>query len=153
LPDFPDFDGLFESMVWPTLRLVGVTMIAFAPTLAAVVGLGLSFKHPLTLVLLLIGAFLEPFWVARIAARERFWQAIEPKSTINLLGAILHEYLSVWAFLFAFGVVRFLLELVVGNVPFAWIAMQALSIWAFAVEFHLLGRMVARTRDRVDWGL
>ena len=153
LPALPAREEAMDTMLWPTLRLFGVTMIAIAPSLIAFVGFGLRISHPLTVTLFLCGTFVAPLWTALIVAHERFWRAVHPMQTIRILRRIGREYLTIWAFILGTLAVRATFEKFLPYAPWWRLLPQAFTVWAFLVEFHLLGLLIARTRTRVDWGI
>jgi hypothetical protein len=153
LPEFPDFVSAWESVFFPTARLLLCGWWAFAPLWLYARWQGYSTSDPVVWPLWIFGLLITPMLVMLCALAPTVFAAINPVNVARMIKAmgkdyaLLIGYLAVlWA---AYLLVRPFLDVgCLGSVVHA-----AADLYVLIVTFHILGRTAYITSDRVDWGV
>jgi hypothetical protein len=150
LPDFPQVSDLAEKIVSPLLRLLAAAILAASPIIvyASLTGFP-DWRRPVPLVLAGVGVAVYPMLVVVESATGSLAAALSPFTLLRAARAMRWDYLLTLLLL----VPLVLLNLVLSSLPAPDLAVAAVlrlaGLYSLLLAFHLLGRLVELTRDRV----
>jgi len=152
-PDFPEPGDILVDFLFPLFRLLGASLVAFSPWLLYW-QFGPDVLDPIVQTLFLVlGMTVYPAIVLNSTIRNRLFEVLVPADLARTMRSMGLDYLALVA---AFGIFmlawkttgRIAAE---GDAPA--LLMRLTKFYLLVTVFHVLGRSVWQTRDRIDWGV
>ena len=152
-PTFPDIEEAVTGLVLPLFRVAIVTFVAIAPWLLyRQYGPAERFAF-VDALLLAPGLAALPAMLLLTASGEGLPGAIDPRSIVTTVRSMGRDYGALMLVAVAEAVVWMLTRALVARVDAASLIVGPLRIYTVITAFHLGGRAILQTRDRIDWQL
>jgi hypothetical protein len=152
-PRYPDFDSVVGDLLFPLLRILGASLLAWGPLLLyrrftdadagrspAIVG-----------ILLAAGVLYYPLAVTVSVTSRSFRAVVEFRALARIVTRIGPDYLAALAFVGALAAAGVAFQRFPGPRVIPDTFGRLVNLYLLFVGFHVLGRMVLQTRNRVDW--
>ena len=162
-PDWPDWQGVYDSAMRPLLTSLALLGIAFGPgvvSLAVILSEGWPLALPLVVVLALAGIYIAPMTLVVYTFFQTLSVATSLGFVFEQIGKIRPSYTRAVLFLVALGVSQAaagtLIFLTLWPMPVVGDLLSFVS-WAFValyggmVACYLLGQLYARHEDTLGW--
>jgi len=147
-PEFPDMGDGFNGLVWPALRVIGAGLIAWFPWILIKIYGGMTILEPL---LLIVGLVVFPAILLLAACTQSIVRALSPRSVFVTMRGLGIDYLvlvlAVVIFYFTWNFIGNVGELMTEA---GWFT-PLIQIYLVLTLFHICGRTVWQSRDRIDW--
>ena len=152
-PNFPEPDDLLVGFLFPAVRFCGAALIAWSPWILYRV-YGPEVLDPrLSGLFAILGLAVFPTILLAVIMRQRFFAALLPSDLWLVARSMGGDYV---ALMLALAVIS-VLWLVTGKIgeisDLLLMVMRFVRYYLFVTAFHLLGRSIWQTRDRIEWGI
>ncbi|NIQ30631.1 MAG: hypothetical protein GTN89_09720 [Acidobacteria bacterium] len=152
-PDFPEPDDILVDFLFPLFRLLGASAIAFSPWLLYL-QFGPETPDPyVQTFVLVVGLSVYPVIVLNSTIRNRLFEALAPADLARTMRSMGPDYLALvvafGAFVLAWKMTGRIADINDGLA----LLMRFARFYLLVTIFHVLGRAVWQTRDRIDWGV
>ena len=152
-PGFPDPGDIVSDLIFPFVRLVAAGMIAWSPLLLYR-RFGPAEPTPwLVTAGLILGLVVFPTIVLRAASGETLIGTLSPPKIIQTTRSMGGDYVAIVVALTVFAGFWFLTGRIVDRNEMLGLITGPLRLYAVVTAFHILGRSILQTRDRIDWGI
>ena len=153
VPDWPSFGNVFDDILSPFFRLIGLLLISFAPTIALVY---LADQKQTWYVPALWGAIVLGwlYFPMAVLASLAFGglEAALPHIVFPAVFKAMPGYLLVFGAIVAIGAVSGLTQAYLDKIPFlGWFLTAAVALYVMMFEARLIGLIYRDKRDEFAW--
>ena len=152
-PGFPGHNDILDDFLFPLLRLLGASLVAWYPWLLYA-QFGPETPNPIVRGLFLVlGLSIYPAIVLNTTIQNRLFRALVPTElwrTIRWMGL---DYLAVIAALGIFVLAWKASGQIAAENDALGLLMRYTRFYLLVTMFHVFGRSVWQTRHRIDWGV
>jgi len=153
VPEFPSFTDFLDDILWPLLRLIGLTILSFFPVF--VLGFfgdeGASWYGPAVLCAVAWGCFYFPMAVMATLAFGGLGAAL-PHIVIPAIVRSLPGYLLAVLALVLGVILLAVVEILTASIPYAgWFLAALVGFYSLMFQGRLIGLVYRTKRDRLGW--
>jgi hypothetical protein len=150
-PDWPDFGGFFNyALQWFTLIFVPIIgpIILYGYICSRVHMAGSPW---VVLFLVLLGLFYIPMAILVFAVYESLTDALNPIFVMGSISKVFTSYILVVASFYVLYLISYLVQILAGAFPLAFIFQSFISFYFLMVIFRMLGLFYLNCQKRLGW--
>jgi hypothetical protein len=152
-PNFPEPDDILIGLIYPFLRLLGASLVAWGPWLLYWY-YGPEVPNPVVrLAFLVLGLTAYPVIVLSSITHDQLFAALAPSDLLRTIRGMGHDYLALVLALCLFVLAWEATGRIAAVQDVLALFMRFARFYLLVTIFHVLGRSVWQTRDRIDWGI
>ena len=152
-PGFPDPEDAVTGLIYPFARFLGAALVAWAPLLLYRRFAGEEPASTIVIALSILGLVSFPAIVLPAATGASLTQTLDPARLRQTVLAMGRDYVATLAILVLVVVIWIVTGKLVARGDQFVIVTEPARIYAVLTAFHVLGRAILQTRDRIEWQL
>ena len=153
VPDYPDFDDFWDSIIEPALKVAGVTVLPVVPAIAYyfLAHPELGIKDPIVIALFFSGLFFIPMCLLAVSISDSL-AVINPLFIIPAIIKVFGSYVVASGLLVTIVVLELTLKKPFASIPvFGYFIEWFLVLYFIMLEARVIGLVYYSNRERLNW--